>query len=227
MARTWLAIQVDLIEGHGEHLWPRPGRIFAAARTHSFAQLANAIDDAFARWDRSHLHEFQLQDGTRLTTPYDDWDDDWGEGVPLDDRRTRLSRLKPGEQFVYVFDFGDDWAHLCTVDRNASTRLRRSVSNPLARCRSGAGETSPISTSVGGTETTANPVSRRTLGCPISRRCGTGGGRVRDDGRRGDFHPLQQSPDVRDAHPTRTRQSCAPRSELQVRALRGLRRGLD
>ena len=115
MARTWLAIQVDLIEGHGEHLWPRPGRIFAAARTHSFAQLANAIDDAFARWDRSHLHEFQLQDGTRLTTPYDDWDDDWGEGVPLDDRRTRLSRLKPGEQFVYVFDFGDDWAHLCTL----------------------------------------------------------------------------------------------------------------
>ena len=33
----------------------------------------------------------------------------------MDDRRTRLSRLKPGEQFVYVFDFGDDWAHLCTV----------------------------------------------------------------------------------------------------------------
>ena len=115
MARTWLAIQVDLIEGHGEHLWPRPGRIFAAARTHSFAQLANAIDDAFARWDRSHLHEFQLQDGTRLTTPYDDWDDDWGEGVPLDDRRTRLSRLKPGEQFVYVFDFGDDWEHPITL----------------------------------------------------------------------------------------------------------------
>jgi hypothetical protein len=27
----------------------------------------------------------------------------------------KLSRLRPGEQFVYVFDLGDDWAHLCTV----------------------------------------------------------------------------------------------------------------
>jgi hypothetical protein len=32
-------------------LWPRPGRIFAAARSHSFRQLAAAIDLAFARWD--------------------------------------------------------------------------------------------------------------------------------------------------------------------------------
>lgn len=53
MARTWLSICVDLVEGHGEHLWPRPGRIFAAARSHAFAQLGRAIDDAFARWDRA------------------------------------------------------------------------------------------------------------------------------------------------------------------------------
>lgn len=53
MARTWLSIRVDLVEGHGEHLWPRPGRIFAAARSHTFAQLARATDDAFARWDRA------------------------------------------------------------------------------------------------------------------------------------------------------------------------------
>jgi hypothetical protein len=112
MSRTWLWIRVDLVEGHGEHFWPRPGRVFAAARTHTFAQLATAIDDAFARWDRSHLHEFTLGDGTRLTTPYEDWE----EGGPVaDDRRTKLGRLRPGEQFVYVFDFGDDWAHLCTV----------------------------------------------------------------------------------------------------------------
>ncbi len=116
MTRTWLAIRVDLIEGRGEHLWPRPGRIFAAARSHSFAQLAEAIDDAFARWDRSHLHEFELADGTHLTLPYAAWEDDRPEGTPLaDDRRTRLSRLALGERFVYEFDFGDSWTHLCTV----------------------------------------------------------------------------------------------------------------
>lgn len=112
MARTWLSIRVDLIEGHGEHLWPRPGRIFAAAQTHTFAQLADAIDDGFARWDRAHLHQFEFADGTRLTTRYEDWEE---LGPALDDRRTRLGRLKPGEQFVYEFDFGNSWNHLCTV----------------------------------------------------------------------------------------------------------------
>ena len=113
MARTWLSIRVERVEGRGERFWPRPGRILAAARSHTFAQLAEAIDDAFARWDRAHLHEFELADGMRLTTPYEEWD----SVVPVaDDRRTNLSRLKPGEQFVYVFDFGDGWTHLCTVE---------------------------------------------------------------------------------------------------------------
>lgn len=112
MARTWLSIRVDLVEGRGERFWPRPGRIFAAARRHTFAQLAEAIDDAFARWDRAHLHDFTLADGTRLTTPYVDWEE---AGPALDDRRTTLAQLRAGEQFVYVFDFGDDWTHLCTV----------------------------------------------------------------------------------------------------------------
>ena len=112
MARTWLSIRVDLVEGHGEHLWPRPGRIFAAARSHTFAQLARAIDDAFARWDRAHLHEFTLADGTRLTRPHEDWEE---LGPAIDDRQARLSRLGLGEQFVYVFDFGDDWTHHGTV----------------------------------------------------------------------------------------------------------------
>jgi Plasmid pRiA4b ORF-3-like protein len=112
MARTWLSIRVDLVEGHGEHLWPRPGRTFAAARSHTFAQLAEAIDDAFARWDRAHLHDFSLADGTRLTTLYEDWEE---SGPAADDRKAKLSRLQLGERFVYVFDFGDDWTHLCTV----------------------------------------------------------------------------------------------------------------
>jgi hypothetical protein len=73
MARTWVSIRVDLVEGRGDHLWPRPGRLFAAARSHTFAQLARAIDDSFGRWDLAHLHEFELANGPRLTTPYDDW----------------------------------------------------------------------------------------------------------------------------------------------------------
>lgn len=108
----WISITVELIGGRGEHHWPRPGRIFAAAPDHSFADLAAAIDNGFARWDRSHLHEFELADGTRIGMPDPEWQDD----EPVEDGRSvRLARLKPGQQFVYVFDLGDDWAHLCTV----------------------------------------------------------------------------------------------------------------
>jgi Plasmid pRiA4b ORF-3-like protein len=111
VARTWLSIRVDLISGHGEELWPRPGRIFAAARSHKFSQLADAIDTAFARWDRSHLYKFELGDGRLIgQAEFDDFDLGFIDGAA-----TTLSTLALGEQFVYEFDFGDSWTHLCTV----------------------------------------------------------------------------------------------------------------
>lgn len=112
MARTWLSIQVELIEGGGRTLWPRPGRVFAAARSHTFAALGDAIDTAFARWDRSHLTLFELADGATICGPIR-WPD------PLEGSlfagEVRLSRLAAGEQLLYTFDMGDDWTHLLTV----------------------------------------------------------------------------------------------------------------
>lgn len=109
---AWISVQIELVEGRGQHLWPRPGRLIAASVHHSFGQLAGAIDAGFARWDRAHLHEFELPDGTRIGGAHlaADFDD-----AVLDERRLNLSRLRLGEQFTYVFDLGDDWAHFCTV----------------------------------------------------------------------------------------------------------------
>ncbi len=112
VARTWLSIRVDLVDGGGRTLWPRPGRVFAAARSHSFAQLATAIDDAFARWDRAHLHMFDLGGGAGLLI--DRYWDDPPDNSRVDDT-VKLGTLTGGQQFVYVFDLGDDWAHLCTL----------------------------------------------------------------------------------------------------------------
>lgn len=110
MARRWLSIRVELVEGGGlDTIWPRPGRIFAAARSHSFELLATAIDDAFSRWDRAHLHEFEFADGTRIGEPDED-----DPGL-LDASKLTLGRLRARDQFVYVFDLGDNWSHLCTV----------------------------------------------------------------------------------------------------------------
>ena len=113
MARTWLSIRVELVGGRGADLWPWPGRVFAAARSHSFRQLADAINLAFARWDLAHLHMFTLADGVQVTA-LDHWDGEAPDGA-VDSDKTKLSRLTPGEQFAYVFDFGDDWTHLCTL----------------------------------------------------------------------------------------------------------------
>ena len=113
MARTWLSIRPDLVDGGGRTLWPRPGRVFAAARSHSFAQLATAIDDAFARWDRAHLHMFDLGGVAGLLI--DRYWDDPPDNSRVDDT-VKLGTLTGGQRFVYVFDLGDDWAHLCTVN---------------------------------------------------------------------------------------------------------------
>lgn len=111
MTATHLAITVELVGGmHAPDLWPRPGRVLVAARRTTFRQLASAIDDAFAR---SHLHQFVLADGTMIS-PLRWWNGDEPEGM-LDGDRVTLSRLTANEQFAYIFDLGDDWAHLCTV----------------------------------------------------------------------------------------------------------------
>src|SRR5665811_2139648 len=67
MARRWISIRVELLGGRGEELWPYPGRVFAVGPAQTFADLARAIDNAFARWDLSHLSLFTLADGRVVT----------------------------------------------------------------------------------------------------------------------------------------------------------------
>ena len=72
---------------------------------------ADAINLHFARWDLSHLHDFKLADGREIGFPDPDSPD------TLDQVRINVSSaLSKGEEFEFVFDFGDDWTHQCRVD---------------------------------------------------------------------------------------------------------------
>ncbi|MGO1853503.1 MAG: IS1096 element passenger TnpR family protein [Microbacteriaceae bacterium] len=121
MARTWLSVTVELLGGRGDELWPPPGRVFAVGPGHTFEQLADAINTAFARWDRSHLSQFTLADGRIVTdeeTAHETAGDLGGPVTfPLDIAVAKVSRtLDLGAEFKYTFDFGDDWVHRCVID---------------------------------------------------------------------------------------------------------------
>jgi hypothetical protein len=73
VAQTWLQIRVDLLGTGGDDLPSPQGRILIVGPAHTFAQLADSINQAFARSDVSHLHEFELADGRRIGFPDDEF----------------------------------------------------------------------------------------------------------------------------------------------------------
>jgi hypothetical protein len=86
---------------------------FLVGPSHSFEQFAAAIDAAFARWDLSHLHTFELSDGRQIGYP----DDSFGPELEwLDHAKLKVAKeVKAAEVFEYVFDLGDSWQHRCVV----------------------------------------------------------------------------------------------------------------
>lgn len=103
----WMIIRVELTTGMGRDFEPAPGRDFLVSSQHTFRQLADAINAAFARWDLAHLHVFQI--GERMIGT---------EGEDLDienDLEASFDRHDKGEVFSFEFDFGDAWEHRCTV----------------------------------------------------------------------------------------------------------------
>lgn len=111
---------VELLGGRGTELWPWPGRVLAVGPSHTFLDLADAINGAFGRWDRSHLSMFTLADG-RLVTDEETGAEMAGsvDGpivVPLDLRTAKVATtVAPGAEFQFTFDLGDEWTHRCVV----------------------------------------------------------------------------------------------------------------
>lgn len=84
----------------------------ALVATHHEAELAEAIDLAFARWDHSHLHVFEFADRGRYMLGGSEF-----EPEVVDSASATLDALdlREGDSFEYVFDLGDGWRRRCEV----------------------------------------------------------------------------------------------------------------
>lgn len=120
--RGWWSVRIELLGGgNAGDLWPRPGRVFAVSSRHTFHTFAEAIDDAFARWDRSHLHEFDLPKLGKTITEFR-YSDDIDPDRDLDADTLTIGELfDPGDEFGYTFDLGDNWRHHGVVDDRVAT----------------------------------------------------------------------------------------------------------
>lgn len=106
-----MTVRVELVSGRVADLDQRPGRVFLVGPAHTFRELAEAINLHFARWDLSHLHEFTLADGRKIGFS------DPESPETLDQERIPVAAaLDKGDEFEFVFDFGDDWTHQCRVE---------------------------------------------------------------------------------------------------------------
>lgn len=80
-------------------------------------------------WTDSHLHEFIIH-GVTYATPHPDDD---RERKITDERQIKLERLfEPGMQFVYVYDFGDNWRHLVRVEKAEAVDASLGLATVLA-----------------------------------------------------------------------------------------------
>lgn len=105
----WYIVRVELLSAIYGTFEPPPGRDVLISPQHTFRQLAETINSAFARWDLGHLYAFRLEDGRIIGTPFED-------SNVLEAARTKIGgRWREGDSFLFEFDFGDSWEHRCTV----------------------------------------------------------------------------------------------------------------
>ena len=114
----WMTIRVVLADGQGIELDPAPGRVLLAHTEHTFAELADAIDGAFGRWDPTPAHEFEVEGRIVASDP--------GAlpvlmpGAHPEHSETRTLGevgLRLGSRFTYLFDPNQRWVHQCRVEQ--------------------------------------------------------------------------------------------------------------
>jgi hypothetical protein len=98
------------------YLHPPIWRRVAVPAGMTLRRLHDVIQAVFL-WQGAHLHQFEVGDTIYGRTEFAD--EDLGVGRAYSDRNIRLEALiaRGVKRFVYLYDFGDGWEHLVTIQR--------------------------------------------------------------------------------------------------------------
>ena len=107
-----------LIELHPDELQPAIWRRMVVDGRVSLAKLHHFIQAAFG-WTDAHLHAFTINSIHYMSPNFDDLQDEVFAGMEAQyERKGYLNRLlAEGDTFVYLYDFGDSWSHVITVEK--------------------------------------------------------------------------------------------------------------
>ncbi|MPZ88506.1 MAG: hypothetical protein GEU81_10610, partial [Nitriliruptorales bacterium] len=111
----WMTIRVVLVGREGAPSPMPAGRVLLAHADHTLADLAEAMDTAFGRWDLTPLHEFRIA-GRHLLSDLDSAEESDVAVEQSDEVALRDVGLRPGSTLRYVFDLGERWVHECDVE---------------------------------------------------------------------------------------------------------------
>ncbi|MCK9269425.1 MAG: plasmid pRiA4b ORF-3 family protein [Bacteroidales bacterium] len=111
---------------------PPVWRRIAVPSYFTFGQLHSVICAVFG-WSGAHLYSFSPSGygSSPEITLSDEWDlfADMESGDSLDATETRLSEFfdKEGQHMIYIYDFGDDWTHVVTLEKIIPEVSRQAV----------------------------------------------------------------------------------------------------
>ena len=108
-----------------EEMSPAVSRQIAVPGNYTFYQLHKAIQAAFG-WYNCHLFEFSKPGKIKSKTCYSIPDPEME--IKCKDARNELITSvfkKPGQEFLYVYDFGDWWVHKLTFEKELPQEFSR------------------------------------------------------------------------------------------------------
>jgi hypothetical protein len=112
MGTTLIQMKIELAE-----ISPTIWRKFIVESSITLDDLHDVVQTVMG-WDNSHLYSFEIMGQSYLSPNAVDEDSDFGNAEQRDTTKVKLSQLslRKKSKLLYLYDFGDNWEHVITVE---------------------------------------------------------------------------------------------------------------